>query len=333
MTRTVDCFAVLPKQATLLLALSVMGLMSLAPAVSLGFAIPIRMEQVAEDENESVPPTAPEVDEETDDAGSDRLGATAGTWPSETPETTVGMTGRINQLVLAGSELTPKPLALEDPVVVRIASVQPHGELLRYDMEYWGMEEGTFDLRDFLVRNDGSSVGDLPPMTVRVNSVMVVENGHLTELTDTQVPWIGGYRLLVGLGLVLWVIGSIAIFTFWRKPKSVPGESFDTGSPETWADRLRPLLERSRDGDLSPSEQATTERLLVAFWRDKLALNDLSAPEALEKIKQDPEAGKLLLQLEQWLHSPTPDRHVDLPKLLEPYQTELIQGTIPKTLS
>src|SRR5262245_49219942 len=80
----------------------------------------------------------------------------AGQLPAQTP-LTVGMSGRMDQVVLPGSELEVKPL--EDrrtPVVLRIANVYPHGTAKRYDFVYYGLEPGSYDLRNFLRRKDGS---------------------------------------------------------------------------------------------------------------------------------------------------------------------------------
>lgn len=249
------------------------------------------------------------VSSQTEDAGN-----------SQVPETTVGMTGRIDDLKVDGSELKAKAVEDKDSVVVRIADVQPHGELKRYSIEYWGMEPGVFDLRDFLVRVDEASTADLPPLLVQVKSVTVVENGQLNDLAVTEIPWVGGYRLWVALGAVAWVMVAIGIFTWGRKSKSAAVGEAAVQKPVTWAEKLEPLVRRSQSGEILPEEQASLERLLVAFWRDKLRLNDLTADAALEQIKEDPEAGVLLSQLELWLHSPNPERNVDIRPLLEPYR-------------
>src|SRR5438876_7853227 len=72
--------------------------------------------------------------------------------------TTVGMPARIEQLVLPGSELEVKPLEdRRQPVVLRIVTSYPHGTAFRYDLVYYSLEPGEFDLRDYLRRKDGSS--------------------------------------------------------------------------------------------------------------------------------------------------------------------------------
>src|SRR5438105_39543 len=53
-------------------------------------------------------------------------------------EAKVGMTQRIDQIVLPGSELEAKPLGdRQAPVVLRIGSASPHGTAFRYDLVYY----------------------------------------------------------------------------------------------------------------------------------------------------------------------------------------------------
>ena len=73
-------------------------------------------------------------------------------------------------------------------------------------------------------------------------------------------------------------------------------------------------------GNISSEKRAELERLLIAFWSDKLKLGQLPINEALAKIKDDAEAGELMLKVEEWLHSPRTSDKVSLDALLKPYQ-------------
>ena len=89
--------------------------------------------------------------------------------PQTRDSSTVGMPGKIDQLVLPGSELEVKPL--EDrrtPLVLRITEVYPHGSAFRYSLVYYGLEPGQYDLRNYLTRKDGTALGDVPPIPVKV---------------------------------------------------------------------------------------------------------------------------------------------------------------------
>ena len=53
------------------------------------------------------------------------------------PTTSVGMPGRVEQLVLPGPLLQARPITDRTlPVVVRIVAAYPHGDAYRYDVEY-----------------------------------------------------------------------------------------------------------------------------------------------------------------------------------------------------
>jgi Ca-activated chloride channel family protein len=232
------------------------------------------------------------------------------------------MTGRFANLVLPGTELEAKPLTdRKAPVVVRVAAVHPHGTAFRYDIEYFGLEPGTHDLRDSLRRKDGSSAADLPPIPIRVNPVRPPGQVEPNDLAVAPGPRLGGYRLLViGLG-VLWGLGLVAIvlsFFFPRRPRPAAA---DAGRPLTLADRLRPLVEGAVAGRLSTGELADLERALMAYWRKRLRLEAAPPAEAIAALRRHPDAGPLLNRLEEWLHRPGPSAAgVDVGALLAPYR-------------
>ena len=88
-------------------------------------------------------------------------------------ETSVGMVARIDQIVLPGTELEARPLDdRAKPVVLRIVSVYPHGTDFRYDLAYYVLDPGTFDLKDYLRRRDSSSTADLPPLLVTARPLL-----------------------------------------------------------------------------------------------------------------------------------------------------------------
>lgn len=229
----------------------------------------------------------------------------------------VGMRMAIEQLVLPGSEVVTAPTTLKAPVALRIVKVWPHGTQFRYDLEWTGLEAGTFDLAKFLVRKDGSPASDLPPIPVEVSSALPAGMVEPSELQPTPSASLGGYRTLQVVAGIVWVVGLLAILLVgrrWRRPKQqvvvVP----------TLADRLRPLVESVAAGKSDTSAQAELERLLVAFWRARLGLGEAKAVDAIMTIRRHDEAGGLLRQLEAWLHMPEPPRDVDWAKLLQPYR-------------
>lgn len=240
--------------------------------------------------------------------------------PSPLRETTVGMTGRIDGLVLSGAELEPKPYDdRKRPVVLRVIRVSPHGTALRYDLEYYGLDPGTYDLRDYLRRKDGSPTADLQPLPVKVNAVRPPGQAEPNALVIEPGPRVGGYRqLLLAVG-VLWAVGFLAIvasFFFPRRRKAAEAVE----KPVSLADRLRPLVEGAIAGTLARAELAALERSLLALWRKRLGLEAADPAEAIAALRRHPDAEPLLAQLEAWLHRPGPPDPVDVPALLRPYR-------------
>ncbi len=229
----------------------------------------------------------------------------------------VGIPARLEEQVLAGSELVPAPADHDTPIVLRVLEVSPHGADLRYDLEYTGLEPGAFDLKDFLVRRDGSTLDGLPPLSVRIEGTL--PEGQITphDPTPADVPGFGGHRRNLIVAGVLWVCGLFAILLVGRKR-----DARDTGPgrrPMSLAERLRPLVERGLAGELESAERAELERTLVTFWSARLDLADKTPEEALTTLYAHPEAGALLRSLEDWLHRPTPPADLDLVTLLAPY--------------
>jgi hypothetical protein len=236
-------------------------------------------------------------------------------------ETTVGVTGRIEQLVLPGPELEAVPYEdRKTPVVLRMVRAYPHGTAFRYDLEYHGLEPGSFDLKNYLRRKDGSSTADLPPIPVRVAALLPPGQVQPNALEVRKSPRLGGYRTLLILGGVGWALGLLAIVYFGflrRKQGPAAGEA---AVPLSLADRLRPLVEGAIAGQLSQPQLASLERTLLAYWRKRLHLEQTDPARAIETLRGHAEAGPLLEQLEAWLHRPGAAPAVDPVRLLQPYQ-------------
>ena len=62
----------------------------------------------------------------------------------------------------------------------------------------------------------------------------------------------------------------------------------------TLADKLRPIVEAVASGDADDAQKAELERLLVAFWRQRLDLQEVKADRAITAIYEHEEAGRLL---------------------------------------
>ena len=241
---------------------------------------------------------------------------------AEQYQATVGVSARVDQLVLPGPELVVKPLNdHRDAIVLRIVAAFPHGTAYRYDIEYYGLEPGTFDLRHYLQRVDGSSIEDLPALPVVIESVLPPGQIQPNEIFSRPSPSLGGYRLTLIVSAVIWLAGLLAIL-FWIRTEHnrASGAGSSPERPLSLADRLRPTVENAIAGTTSTRELAELERMLVAFWRKRLKLDHLGAADAFVVLREHREAGALLEQLEIWLHQPENSTHVNVAALLRPYQ-------------
>lgn len=231
----------------------------------------------------------------------------------------VGRVGRIQELVLPAPELEVDPRPADDRVVLRIVRVSPHGEAFRYDFEYWAASAGPFDLRDWLRPKDGSALdrSRVGPIAFEVRSAQ--PPGAL--LPHASPPGaalgLGGYTALSIVLGGLWLAVLVALVCVRRRRSVAASEA---QRPRSLAERLQPLVERAASGQLSRRETAELELSLVAYWRQRLGLDERSPAEALALLREHEQAGPLLLCLERWLHQPTPARAPDLAQLLAPYR-------------
>ena len=230
---------------------------------------------------------------------------------------TVGRPARIEQHVLPGSELEVKPLTERTPIVLRIVRVFPHGTAFRYDPEYYGLQAGTFDLKDYLQRKDRSSTADLPSVPVTIQSILPPGQIKPNPLATRLSPRLGGYRLVLFVAIVLWVIGLVLLLLVGRRRQAARAAAV---RPVTLAERLRPLVEGAVAGRLPPARLAELERTLLVYWERRLRGRPRKPIEALNELRRHPEAGPLLRQLETWLHRPGGGEAVDVAALLAPYQ-------------
>jgi hypothetical protein len=233
-------------------------------------------------------------------------------------ESTVGMAKRVDALVLPGGELMVKPM--EDrhhPFVLRIENVYKHGTDHRYDLEYYALEQGKYNLAEYLVLADGSPSDGLPATWVNVIATLPAGQVLPSEPETIRVPFLGGYSIVLVLGGVLWVVGLGAlIFVGRRKKFQATMEHVKTTS---MADRLRPLVVAAKSGTLDSSGRAELERTLIAYWCRRLGVRDTSPGETMNLLRNHDQAGALLRSLEDWLHRPDPPQNVDVETLLEPY--------------
>lgn len=239
----------------------------------------------------------------------------------------VGMMASIQQIVLPGSELTP--VIADDQsnlVVIRIDAVYPHADGFRYDLTWSAVEPGTYDLAKFLARKDGSATSDLPAIEVIAKSVLEPERIIPNVPKTAAGTSVGGYRTTIWIAAVFWCAGLFAIFRLWPKHNSALLAEADK-SPRTRLEQIRSLLNIAVSGDdFSVADKVKLEGLVVGFWREHKQIQDLSAQAAVSRLREDVEAGPLLLHLERWLYDRPQLSHADVADLLRPLQKMVQSG-------
>jgi len=233
------------------------------------------------------------------------------------PTQNIGIEGRTTA-VLPGPDYRPRPLDDRTELILRIESVTPvSGSNYSYNFHYIVFEPGPYDLANYLVLPDGS-VPQVHEIPVVVRALLPEDhNGQLQPFAPRLFPWIGGYRVALGFMGLLWA-GGIAAFVMAGRKKPAPTPA-PLPAPPSLAERLRPLVEAAAAGRLSTEGQAQLERLLTAYWREKLGLPELRMAEAVTRLKNHDQAGALLRALERWLHRPDGASAAEINAVLEPY--------------
>lgn len=255
------------------------------------------------------------------------LASTAAALPTTMP--TVGVEGRI-ELALPGTLLKARPVTDKAPLLLRIASTQPaprRGDLW-YDLRYMGLVPGAHDLKNYLVRADGSPTGDLPSVQVAVLGLLPQDHkGELVRNAGARWPFFGGYRVLMGAVAVLWFALLIPLIFVGRR-KRVKIVAPPTART-TFADRLRPLIDQAARGTLSIEEKGKLERMLLWYWQQRLDLTGDSPADAIAALRRHQQAGELLRALEEWLHRrPGTAMTTDVNALLAPYREVVDPGEV-----
>ena len=250
----------------------------------------------------------------------------------------IGMNARAEGLQFPGSELIVRPRQDADSLVLRITKIYQHGTAgFRYDFDFYGLDPGQHNLSDFLIRRDGSELaeGELPAVPITVTSVLEPGGpGLLNDLELPEQPNMGGYGALRKFLWVLWIIG-LLLLLFWRQILRLirPPEAADEIVPEpTLVERLAPLVERARRGNLDNDGKAEFDRLILGYWRDRVGMEKgIGTAKSIRLLRDHPEAGDLVREVEAWLHRPPAkdDEPVDMEKLLEPYRDVAVPKTDP----
>lgn len=220
-------------------------------------------------------------------------------WLGPRDRITIGVEGR-RVVAIPGPRLTAIPYTHGDALSVRIAGVEPIKGGYRYDLRYMAYGPSRQDLRDFLLDERQQPASRLPEMPVSVAALLPKdESGQLLETPPTPIDLRTNYRWGMGLLWCLWGLLLLPLFFYGRKPRS----RVVVLPPPTVPERLRTLLEHAAHCELTVEQQTDVEKLLLAFWADKLQLPKERLIETLDELRKHSAAGEHVSRVEKWLHS------------------------------
>ena len=154
---------------------------------------------------------------------------------------TVGIEGQM-EAILPVPGLRAKAVDRNSPITVRIASAQPHGNLVRYDLRYIGTVPGRFDLRPYLVLENGSLAPGLPELGVEIAGLLPAEHdGGMKLQPSDRITTYMSYKTLMIVAMGTWAALGIPLLLGARRRKhatQAPPEHLPS-----LIERLRPLVE------------------------------------------------------------------------------------------
>ena len=212
-----------------------------------------------------------------------------------------GITGKYT-FEYAGPALRAKVQRDTDsPLIVRL---QHSPASSQYEARFIGNISGHYDLRDWLEHADGSAIETIAAMPIEI--VSTLPNDPRSDLFDVdgfQPKFYGGYRWGLALAVLAWLAVPIAVIArrLLTRPQEI--EAAPVAPPLSLADQLKPLIEAASRGELSTSDKARFELLLVHYWRESAGLPGLDMARSIQRLRSHPQAGPIIAAVEQWLHS------------------------------
>ena len=193
------------------------------------------------------------------------------------------------------------------PLAVRVNKTPGGGQRI----DYIGAIAGQYDLREYLVHEDGRSTLDLTPMVVKVESRLAADHGEdVLGLAQTSFSLQAYYsRILIGVAAAWLLVPAVAIGRRMLRAKPQV-EQVITPPPATLAERLALLMQECGDGPMSLAQRAKLELLLLHYWSDRMGAAPATPRElvdAMTKVRCDARTAPLVLAVEAWLHGKDAD--------------------------
>src|SRR5690606_520765 len=149
----------------------------------------------------------------------------------------------------SGPPLAAAPYKWGVGVNVRIARAMEQGNARVYDVRYIVNREGTFDLKDYLVAEDGSPLADLPSFQFHGDPKLSKHLDSRIQETEEITIDVGGHydATLLGLG-IFWIVW-LLLLIFYKRPRRQLAVALGPPAP-TMAEMLRGLLAQLEAGTM-----------------------------------------------------------------------------------
>lgn len=220
-------------------------------------------------------------------------------------EALLGVEGRY-VLAYNGPPLRARAVGDDSPALVRIADVgREAGGATLYDLRFIGVREGTHDLASYLETTAGSPVENLPALRVHVRSTLPPgHQGQLEIVAGVPAPRLGGYWLLIGALIAVWIVPAAVAIARARRRTATPAPPPPESAEESPEQALRALVRQALQGASDAAALARLERHILAHWRDRLGMRGSAMNDALRAMRRDAEAAPAIEMIERWLHAP-----------------------------
>jgi hypothetical protein len=156
-------------------------------------------------------------------------------------------------------------------------------------------------LAEHLIAADGASAAELPKLPVSVEALLPKNHkGELFPSPTAEADLHSNYSLTMRLLWVAWGLSLVPLLVAGHRRRK---ERVVAPPPPTVEQRLRELLQRAVHERLSIAEQVDLERLLAAYWTERLHASGESWGDVLDRVRRDPQADRQLARVERWLHA------------------------------
>lgn len=228
----------------------------------------------------------------------------------------------------SGPDVAVTPYKWGVAVNVRIAKVTEKSGARIYDVRYIVNRAGTFDLKDYLIGENGSQLDGLPSFKFHGDPKLSKHLDTRIQETEEIAVDVGGhyYSTLAALG-VLWIVWLLLLIFYGRARPPAPA----TVPPEpTLAAMLRAFLAQLEAGTLDAAAKAKMEMLLLRRWREEVAGADVPMIAAFDAISRSEKTGNPMRQLQHWLHNPASSvRREEIAAVVTPYTVEMPKPEAP----